>query len=275
MIIFDGRTYLPFHITIPKRYDIEKFILKIWLSIIEFNWWENMCGKWQIILLQFFCCLFTFHQSVRFVWIISWWVPNSNIDHFGPRIRRLLLLFYLAVPSHLFFYSFINCLFRFSVLPYLSPIAPLLSPIDAPSLYLCTRFFPHLSCPVAERLSTLTALLPIGRHRSSALSSHARRPKRFPCASRSYLPPICFPPLKVLDMCPGPCWPHGSPVQGSLPPFACLHQPHVCYPFPPPAGHFISIVMVNTILKDIYIILCDRKKYQVFSLNAMDLIVKE
>ena len=24
MIIFYGRTYLPFHITIPKRYDIEK-----------------------------------------------------------------------------------------------------------------------------------------------------------------------------------------------------------------------------------------------------------
>ena len=46
MIVFDGGTYFSFHITIPKRHDIEKFNLKIYscqslISMGEIIWVGN------------------------------------------------------------------------------------------------------------------------------------------------------------------------------------------------------------------------------------------
>ena len=46
MKIFHGKTYLPFHITIPKRYDIEKIddlniIVSHWIQLVRKYAWER------------------------------------------------------------------------------------------------------------------------------------------------------------------------------------------------------------------------------------------
>ena len=128
-----------------------------------------------------------------------------------------------------------DCSLCFSLSLDLSPISPHLPPVDATYIYVCNRLLPHLSRPVADQPSTWTALPPADCHHSSVLTSHARRTKGVPHASRSCLTLSSPPPLAFLDLCPGSCQPQGFPVQVSLPPYACLYHPHIRYP-PLPAS---------------------------------------
>ena len=107
------------------------------------------------------------------------------------------------------------------------PSTPLLS-------IFATASSPSVSCPVAEQLSIWTVLPPAGHHSSSALPSHAGRPKRVLRASRACHPPSSCPPLPFSNCFLGPCQPRGSHVQGSLPPTTCLHRPPTrSHPFCP------------------------------------------
>ena len=103
-----------------------------------------------------------------------------------------------------------------------------LSPIDTASLSICTLVFPpllpsrgaavHLGGAPIRRLPPLVyASLPCSSHIITLCE---------PCLPS----PIWLPPLAILNICPCPCWPQGSTVQGSLPPSACLPQPHACSP---------------------------------------------
>ena len=126
--------------------------------------------------------------------------------------------YYYSSPPHLFFSRFLDCFFCFSLLLEIPPIAPFFSPVNATYVSIFTRFFPHPLLP--SRGATI--------HLDGAPS---RRPPRLVCTSllfwlaqRSSLCDACltypvrFPPLDVFDLCPGPCRPQGSPIQGSLPP---------------------------------------------------------
>ena len=83
-------------------------------------------------------------------------IPTSNIFHYAPRIRRLLLLFNLALPPHFFFYRFLDC--SFPPLSYLLPVHSRSSLIP----YKCSLTLHLLYW--CEALTTWTSTAPADRH---------------------------------------------------------------------------------------------------------------
>ena len=131
----------------------------------------------------------------------------------------LQLHFYLALPPHNLFYLFIDRSFRFSLPPYLSPISPHISPVDAASLSLCTRFSPPISPGTRATV-----------HLDGA--------------------PSCRTPLLVYDFLPFwaaqgfPCASLCLPYLVRLPPVAVFdlrNQVHVGPRIIPSRGHFIPL----------------------------------
>ena len=145
----------------------------------------------------------------------------------------LRLQFYPSLQSNNFFYLFMGRSFRFYLPLDLSPIAPHIKPVEAASLSLCTCLSPPISpgrratvhldgAPACWPPPLVCALLP------------SWTVQRVPCASLCIpyfvgLPSLCRPWLAQS----GPCRSQVSPVQESLPPYACLHHPHA-RPTPPP-----------------------------------------
>ena len=117
------------------------------------------------------------------------WVPTSDIDHSGPRLRRLLLLFSLALPPHLFLLLFFVSLFSPSFLP-----PPHLYPFLFEALSIFTRSPPPLPVRSAAHLDVVRT------RRPSASAACPCAPRRVPgYRSRSgLLPP--FPSLSCTQV---------------------------------------------------------------------------
>ena len=76
-----------------------------------------------IELLRDISMLFLFILATSAWVLLELWgggIPTSEISHFILRLRRLLLLFNLALPPHLFLLPFLDC--SFPPLSYLLPI---------------------------------------------------------------------------------------------------------------------------------------------------------
>ena len=144
-------------------------------------------------------------------------VPTSDIDPSGSRICPLLLLFNIDIrPTFSSPVFWIVHSVSLSTRAY--PLSPPISSVNTASLSLCTRFLP----------------LPLSPSRRATVhldGDPARQPPLLICTSllcrpaqMSSLRELCLPSpfrllsLAVLELCPGPCQPQGSPVQGSLHP---------------------------------------------------------
>ena len=108
-------------------------------------------------------------------------------------------------PVPTFFWIFV------SLSPRTYPLTPppYFTPLLRFSLSLFVPTSPPPSRPGTEQLSTWTTPLPTGLHHSSALPSHAGRPKEFLARACYCLPLSSSPPSDSLDLRPGPFHPHG------------------------------------------------------------------
>ena len=122
-------------------------------------------------------------------------ISTPDISHSSPRLRRLTLHFILALPSHLFLISFLDCCPpppSFLPPPHLQPCI-----VKSPSPYLLSRckYPPHLGAAYTRHLPAFAAHPCALRHVPvfAVIPVPVRSPLVLPCtAPISLMAPVCF-----------------------------------------------------------------------------------